>query len=78
MPVIGKLLLADARETLSAPPRFGDVKQIKARRFLERAEEFCEHLRACPRCKNDDRCADGTTDDEVRAAAWALLAGGGK
>lgn len=73
----GKVLIATAREALRAPLRFGDDSQIKALKFLERAQEHYEHLASCPRCQQWEECPYMGVPYEVADAAWALLQGEG-
>lgn len=42
---------AEAESVLYQPLRFGDEKQISARRFLERLAEAEERLETCDECK---------------------------
>jgi hypothetical protein len=68
--------LSDARQILRAKPRFGDDSQIKADRFLVRAEEQFVHLVGCRHCQNHDECPEGWNargDVDLEDAAFALI-----
>lgn len=52
----GRALIESNRAALSGKLVFGDPVQIAALRFLNRAQEYAEHLRECDACRCDSCC----------------------
>ena len=69
----GRRLIENNRAALNGKLKFGNETQVAALRFLNRAQEYAEHLLECDHCLRGGSCMKYLdVSGEIVAAARAL------